>query len=383
MRSLKKISNVIFIFIPIYPLIDFFLFEIPITTIIFYSIISFVWVFDLKKSNYGMFENIIYIIIICFSSLLAFIDGPSSASGFLIPHLFTIISFSIFGLKIGNNFNEYYFLLKRMMYFFSLLIIAIFTTRLFLYNFDLTRVRANVNIYGGTTIHFSFMILLFLMKQKKDREYVFFLFFLFIHSLLFVSRTAIIFTFLWLFFDFISARFNFKKILLLLLLISSFLFVYFQIDSNQILINYLISRFSTWINNTISGDSILGTRSLIFDFTINYLFKNPIRIFFGIGPTMFRFINPWTYSDTHNLLLSVFTDTGIFSLILILYLFISSLNNTNYKKYLLLCYFYGIVVGVNLYYINVSFLVAYEFMFIMIIYIITIKKHRNKTSLLI
>jgi len=381
MRSLKKISNVIFIFIPIYPLIDFFLFEIPITTIIFYSIISFVWVFDLKKSNYGMFENIIYIIIICFSSLLAFIDGPSS--GFLIPHLFTIISFSIFGLKIGNNFNEYYFLLKRMMYFFSLLIIAIFTTRLFLYNFDLTRVRANVNIYGGTTIHFSFMILLFLMKQKKDREYVFFLFFLFIHSLLFVSRTAIIFTFLWLFFDFISARFNFKKILLLLLLISSFLFVYFQIDSNQILINYLISRFSTWINNTISGDSILGTRSLIFDFTINYLFKNPIRIFFGIGPTMFRFINPWTYSDTHNLLLSVFTDTGIFSLILILYLFISSLNNTNYKKYLLLCYFYGIVVGVNLYYINVSFLVAYEFMFIMIIYIITIKKHRNKTSLLI
>lgn len=365
-----KIKETIFIFLPIFPLLDFFAsYNVPYISMMVYGILLLMfWNREFEYYPLLIMYVVISLLSICFSVL---------ANGLKVEEIYYIIvlfTFLILGVEIGSNERRYIDMLYKMVLLYFCLNTCIYFFRLIWYGFDFSRARGGISIYGGNSAHFIYLVMLLLLKncEEKREKYYLVLAISVVNALMFVSKGAIIITLIWIVMDIIhhkeSKIFSRTNIVIGLLVIGGIVTVFFLKSD---FLSYIVARFTGWRDSFQTFGNIFGVRGLIFEYSFNYLKENPIYIFFGIGPTNYSMINPWSYSNPHNLFLDVFVNTGIFGFLPFAFVVLKTLWCVHYKLYYVLCIIYAILEGIALFFVDsVSRIVTgYAFMFLIIIYI--------------
>lgn len=372
---MKKINSIylkLFYIISLLPLLDMFTFKKPIFTFTGYLILLIL--FSLKRNvrlNIYSLLVIIFLMIAITSSIFASFSEYSNIT--LIYYVGALIFFTSMGIRFGYNLDEYFYILKKIIIVYAIIIIAIYITRMYMYDFNLSRVRGSVSIFGGNSAQLIFLFMLIIFKRMGSKDYPYFLLFTFIHAIIFISRGAIIITILWAIVDFVKAKPNilnikrvFGFVVATILLIVGF--------AQTALYDFLIIRLVLWKNSIEGGASFLGDRFDILLFTIDYMRDNVYTIFLGIGPTLFRAIHPFGYSSTHNLFSDILIETGIFAFIVMLIIFGITMIKSKFRIYYFICITYAVFEGVNLFYIDKIFATGYVYFFIVIIYLDSTKR---------
>ncbi|MFH0716833.1 O-antigen polymerase [Staphylococcus delphini] len=184
-----------------------------------------------------------------------------------------------------------------------------------------------IGIYSALIIS-SVIVLRHLKRLRIDFLSVMMLIYALFIGLMTLSRTFILVTVLTIFIYFI-VQINNKFILRWLMLISTVLLtVYFVLSQTQIIDMLKRRIFET---NDISGN-----RLTIFNQYIHLVFREESILFFGVGMQNYiekiKRFNGYIDSATHNIVLEVLTIWGILGIVLVLFLFYSSIDIKNLKE---------------------------------------------------
>ncbi len=366
----SKVRATFFVLLPVFPLLDFFApYKVPYLSILVY--IAMIGMFWSREFEY-YFLLIAYIIVNILSVVFCTIlYGLKSEQ---IYYILVMLTFFILGVGIGVKEKYYINWLYKMVLMYFCINTSIYFFRLIQYGFDFSRVRGGITIYGGNSAHFIYLTMLFLLKKYKEKreQYYLILGICVINSIMFVSKGAMVITFLWIVMDVIN--FQESKILSRRNIIIGFLAIILIVIVSCFKTNflsYIISRFAIWRNSYQLSGSIMGERGLIFRDTLMYLKENPNSFFLGVGPTNYKMVNPWSYSNPHNLFLDIFVNTGFLSLLFFSSIVIKTLWNIRYKFYYALCVIYATLEGISLFFVDAEsrIVTGYAFMFLIIIYI--------------
>lgn len=375
-----KIKETFFIGLSVFPLVDFFAtYKMPYLSICVYL---FLLVMFLSR------EIEYYILLIAYVavSILSFIFSIVLI-GFnkeQIYYIFVMLTFFMLGIGMCEDKRNYIDILYKMVILYFLVNTCIYVYRFIQYR-DFSRVRGGMSIYGGNTAHFIYLAMLFMLRiymaKEKEQRYFLMLGICVLNAVMFVSKGAMVITFIWILADMVhykeSKIFSKRNIMFGIIIAISCLIV---CSFNTEFLNYIITRFGTWRNNYQIAGNILGERGLIFEFSLKFLQKNPIYLFFGIGPNNYKLINPWSYSNPHNLFMDVLMNTGIFGFLLFSGIVIKTFFNTRYKFYYFLCIGYATLEGIALFYVDAAscIMTGYAFMFIIVIFITSQKSELKK-----
>lgn len=368
---------------PLFPLIDFFVFsEIPVFTFASYLLTFFVFKKNVIKCDINIFLFILISITSCMiNSIQKGIGGEE------IKYLVALLFFSFMGATIGKKLEYYLEALVKMVVFYFVLNTMIYMYRLIAYEFDFNRVRSGISIFGGNTVHFIYLMVLFVLKKYtcRKKEYYLILVLSVINAVMFVSKGAILLAVAWVLLDIVNQKkthiLNKKSIMFVGILTVSI--VPLLKDKLGVFIKYIVERFNIWGQLYNSTGSIWGTRGKIFEFTTEYIKNNPLVILWGNGPSNFRDINPWGYSNPHNLLLDVFIDLGIVGLFVFFAMCLCIIMKSKNKIYFLACICYAIFEGISLFYIDSSSSIVAGFVFLFIIICYYDSKERYRTESLL
>lgn len=149
--------------------------------------------------------------------------------------------------------------------------------------------------------------------KGRSKEYYWILAICIINAVLYISKGAILVMVFWLALDLINQKDT--KIISLknIVIVSIALFIASRVISDDFT-KYFIARFQIWFDLYENTGSFMGTRGQISDFSMAYIKENVKTWFLGVGPTNFKNINPWGYSNTHNLFLDLIMDSGFIGL---------------------------------------------------------------------
>lgn len=364
------IQEILFILLPVFPLLDFFSpYKIPYLSILVYMVL--LGMFCSKDFKYYL-ALIAYVVVNILSIFLSIVFYGLNTEQ--LYYIMVLLTFSTLGIGIGGRENRYINILYRMMFLYFVINTCIYFFRLIQYGFDISRVRGGVAIYGGNSAHFIYLTLLFLLKQHKEKKQSYYraLMICVINAVMFVSKGAMIITFIWILLDIVNHKdskiFDFRNVIMAFIIIVLFFCLCFYRPQ---FLSYIANRFVGWNHSFQKSGSIMGERGQIFKFTIDYIRENPIFLFFGIGSTNYKIVNPWGYSNPHNLFLDVLINDGVFCLTFFLCIVLKTLWHVQYKFYYMLCIIYATLEGVALFYVDESscIMTGYAFMFLIIIFI--------------
>jgi O-antigen ligase len=193
---------------------------------------------------------------------------------------------------------------------------------------------------------------------------------------MFISRGAIIITLLWVLYELIK-NIKPKRFLKNLFIVAIFTLMIYVLLNNTSFGNILYLRFSQIFVSISEGGSWLGSRNDIIDYTVGFLQENPENVIFGIGPTMFRYIHPLGYSNTHNLLLDVFVEFGILTFIIFCIMILVMIYNSKNWFLVILTFIYAIFEGVNLLYNNGVIVTGYVLFVFLVTYLKIVRSKRT------
>lgn len=365
-----RIKETLFILLPIFPLLDFFApYHVPYLSISVYFVLILVfWSREFEYYPLLIYYTVISLLSICFSVLA---NGVKAEQIYYIVVLFT---FFMLGVGIGTKEKRYIDMLYKMVLLYFCINTCIYFFRLVLYGFDFSRVRGGISIYGGNSAHFIYLIMLFLLKyhEEKRQAYYLMLGISVVNAVMFVSKGAIIITLIWIIMDMIhykdSKIFSKGNLMIGTAAITAIIAVCFL---KKDFLSYIVNRFAGWTDSFQTFGNMFGVRGLIFEYSVDYLMKNPIYLFFGIGPSNYSLINPWSYSNPHNLFLDVLLNIGLFGFLLFGFLVLKTFWYTRYKLYYIVCIVYATLEGVALFFVDSAsrIVTGYAFMFLVIIYI--------------
>ena len=368
--------------LPIFPLLDFFIFsDFPWITIISYVIICFVFGSWEWKCDHLVF---FLICMTLYSILFSTIRNGYNSDQF--KFFFCMFTFVILGSALGKNLKYYTKMLLKMTYIYFMVNLAIYIYRSIQYNFDFNRVRSGISIFGGNSAHFVFLMMLLILKKYgiQKKEYYIMLLMTVVNAIMFVSKGAILLTIGWILLDIINQKkteiLNWKVISTTvcgILIIKIFLG-----DKISDFLSYLIERFTIWDNLYKNTGSLMGTRGQIADFTVSYIKSHISILLLGNGPTTFRNINPWGYSNTHNLILDLTFDIGLVGIIIFFGICITIVLKNKNSIYFILCVLYATMEGVALFFIDSSspIISGLTFMFIIMYYYDSKKQYIDESD---
>lgn len=365
-----KVKKTIFVLLPVFPLLDFFApYNIPYLSLIVYGMVFFMfWSREFEYYILLIWYFVVSVLSIVFS---IFSNGLNVGQ---LYYVVIFLTFSMLGIGIGVKEKYYINMLYKMVVLYFTINTCIYFFRLLQYGFDFSRVRGGITIYGGNSAHLIFLFTLFLLKQHEEmkQKYYLILGISVINAVMFVSKGAIVITLFWIVLDIIYHReseiFSKKNVIVGILVVISLFFVCsYKTD----FLSYIIGRFIGWTKSYQLSGHIMGERGLIFEFSVDFLRENPIYLFFGIGPTNYKLINPWSYSNSHNLLLDVLVDTGVLGFLFFSSIVLKTFYCVKHKLYYAVCIIYAALEGVALFFVDVSscIMAGYAFMFVVIIYI--------------
>ena len=305
-----KIKKTFFIGLSVFPLIDFFApYKIPYLSI---GVYLFLWLMFWSRETEYYLLLIAFVVVNVLSVLFNIaLNGFNKEQMY---YILVMLTFSMLAFGVCSEKKIYIDMLYKMVLLYFCINTCIYFYRFIQYR-DFSRVRGGMSIYGGNSAHFIYLAMLFLLKQYMDKKwnrYFLILGVCVVNAVMFVSKGAIIITFIWILTDIIhykeSKILSKKNIMIGIMMV---LLIIIVCSYKTDFLSYLINRFIGWKNLYQISGSIMGERGLIFEFSIQYMRENPIYLFFGIGPTNYRLINSWSYSNPHNLFLDVLMNTGI------------------------------------------------------------------------
>ena len=368
--------------LPIFPLLDFFIFsDFPWITIISYVIICLVFgSWEWKCDHLVFFLIYMTLCSILFSTIR---NGYNSDQ---FKFFFCMFTFVILGSALGKNLKYYTKMLLKMTYIYFMVNLAIYIYRSIQYNFDFNRVRSGISIFGGNSAHFVFLMMLLILKKYgiQKKEYYIMLLMTVVNAIMFVSKGAILLTIGWILLDIINQKkteiLNWKVISTTvcgIVIIKIFLG-----DKISDFLSYLIERFTIWDNLYKNTGSLMGTRGQIADFTVSYIKSHISILLLGNGPATFRNINPWGYSNTHNLILDLTFDIGLVGIIIFFGICITIVLKNKNSIYFILCVLYATMEGVALFFIDSSspIISGLTFMFIIMYYYDSKKQYIDESD---
>lgn len=368
--------------LPIFPLLDFFIFsDFPWITIISYVIICLVFGSWEWKCDHLVF---FLICMTLYSILFSTIRNGYNSDQF--KFFFCMFTFVILGSALGKNLKYYTKMLLKMTYIYFMVNLAIYIYRSIQYNFDFNRVRSGISIFGGNSAHFVFLMMLLILKKYgiQKKEYYIMLLMTVVNAIMFVSKGAILLTIGWILLDIINQKkteiLNWKVISTTacgILIIKIFLG-----DKISDFLSYLIERFTIWDNLYKNTGSLMGIRGQIADFTVSYIKSHISILLLGNGPATFRNINPWGYSNTHNLILDLTFDIGLVGIIIFFGICITIVLKNKNSIYFILCVLYATMEGVALFFIDSSspIISGLTFMFIIMYYYDSKKQYIDESD---
>nr|WP_315085695.1 hypothetical protein [uncultured Lachnoanaerobaculum sp.] len=368
--------------LPIFPLLDFFIFsDFPWITIISYVIICLVFGSWEWKCDHLVF---FLICMTLWSILFSTIRNGYNSDQF--KFFFCMFTFVILGSTLGKNLKYYTKMLLKMTYIYFMVNLAIYIYRSIQYNFDFNRVRSGISIFGGNSAHFVFLMMLLILKKYgiQKKEYYIMLLMTVVNAIMFVSKGAILLTIGWILLDIINQKkteiLNWKVISTTacgILIIKIFLG-----DKISDFLSYLIERFTIWDNLYKNTGSLMGIRGQIADFTVSYIKSHISILLLGNGPATFRNINPWGYSNTHNLILDLTFDIGLVGIIIFFGICITIVLKNKNSIYFILCILYATMEGVALFFIDSSspIISGLTFMFIIMYYYDSKKQYIDESD---
>jgi membrane protein len=297
-----------------------------------------------------------------------------------------MFTFVILGSALGKNLKYYTKMLLKMTYIYFMVNLAIYIYRSIQYNFDFNRVRSGISIFGGNSAHFVFLMMLLILKKYgiQKKEYYIMLLMTVVNAIMFVSKGAILLTIGWILLDIINQKkteiLNWKVISTTacgILIIKIFLG-----DKISDFLSYLIERFTIWDNLYKNTGSLMGIRGQIADFTVSYIKSHISILLLGNGPATFRNINPWGYSNTHNLILDLTFDIGLVGIIIFFGICITIVLKNKNSIYFILCVLYATMEGVALFFIDSSspIISGLTFMFIIMYYYDSKKQYIDESD---
>ena len=126
----------------------------------------------------------------------------------------------------------------------------------------------------------------------------------------------------------------------------------------------------------------MGIRGQIADFTVSYIKSHISILLLGNGPATFRNINPWGYSNTHNLILDLTFDIGLVGIIIFFGICITIVLKNKNSIYFILCVLYATMEGVALFFIDSSspIISGLTFMFIIMYYYDSKKQYIDESD---
>ena len=368
--------------LPIFPLLDFFMFsDFPWITIISYVIICLVFGSWEWKCDYLVF----FLICMTLCSIL-FSTIRNGYNSDQFEFFFCMFTFVILGSALGKNLKYYTKMLLKMTYIYFMVNLAIYVYRSIQYSFDFNRVRSGISIFGGNSAHFVFLMMLLILKKYgiQKKEYYIMLLMTVVNAIMFVSKGAILLTIGWILLDIINQKkteiINWKVISITVcgILITKVFF------GNKIsdFLSYFIERFTIWGNLYKNTGSLMGTRGQIADFTVSYIKSHISILLLGNGPATFRNINPWRYSNTHNLVLDLTFDIGLVGVIIFFGICITIVLKNKNSIYFILCVLYATMEGVALFFIDSSspIISGLTFLFIVMYYYDSKKQYIDESN---
>ena len=297
-----------------------------------------------------------------------------------------MFTFVILGSALGKNLKYYTKMLLKMTYIYFMVNLAIYVYRSIQYSFDFNRVRSGISIFGGNSAHFVFLMMLLILKKYgiQKKEYYIMLLMTVVNAIMFVSKGAILLTIGWILLDIINQKkteiLNWKVISITVcgILITKVFF------GNKIsdFLSYFIERFTIWDNLYKNTGSLMGTRGQIADFTVSYIKSHISILLLGNGPATFRNINPWRYSNTHNLVLDLTFDIGLVGVIIFFGICITIVLKNKNSIYFILCVLYATMEGVALFFIDSSspIISGLTFLFIVMYYYDSKKQYIDESN---
>lgn len=369
MIRIDKKAIMIFL-LPIFPLLDFFVSPtFPWITIISYIAICIMFRNGNLKCDYIIFG---FVCVTLCSLLCSTIRWGYSSDQ--LKFLLCMFAFLILGSAIGKKLNYYTPILLKMAYMYFSVNLAIYIYRAIQYNFDFNRIRSGISIFGGNSAHFVYIMMLLILKKygvvKKD--YYILLLMTIANSIMFVSKGAILLTIVWILVDIINQKkteiLNWRVISITVCSLLAIRF--FFSDKISGFLSYFSERFTIWGDLYKNTGSLMGTRGQIMDFAVTYIKNHCSILLLGNGPVMFRNVNPWSYSNTHNLMLDIIFDIGLIGLIFFLCIcIVIACKNLN-SIYFILCILYATVEGVALFFVDSgsSIVGGFTFLFIIVYY---------------
>lgn len=345
---IKNIDFILFVFLPAYPLLDFLILKrgFPIATTLFYIIFLLL--------NYRNTKITIPPITLFFCYLISlFFNGFYSVWLEEYDIALVVIFGTLFTTLVLLKKSDCYKYLLYFTYFYFFLGIAIFYVRLVRENMNFYLVRGGATFYGGNTAHLVFLFMFFLAVYFGKRKDAIFLYLLSnLNAVLFSSKGAIIVQILiLLYFIFGSYKPNLKQLFLIFVSIACVYVLSDRIGLTEV----LQTRLMIWQSSMEMGDSFFGTRYLIWKECINTLSNNINVLFFGCGLGKFYYINHWSYTNPHNVLMDVLFGSGIFGLFTFVYILIRTLVSLSRYRFLyLLIIIYAVIEGIALFYLDVK-----------------------------
>ena len=362
-----SLPQTLILLLPVFPLLDFFLFKgFPYITAFAYLMIIII---------YGNFRRISDNTIALFTGITVLsllLNGI--VKGFTVDqfkYLLCYTAFASLGLHIGKDIDKYIKTLIKFTYCYFSVNTLVFIYRLVVFNYDFNRVRMGTAIFGGNSAHFIFMMMLLLLKDYDEyrKHYYVVLIITALNSVFYTSKGAIIATVVWVVLDILYQRktkaINWKVIMAVIA--GALIFRFYIFDKIGNFLNFALERFLIWEDLFKSTGGIMGTRAKIIDFCVGYIKSHPSILICGNGPTFFRDINPWLYSNTHNLFMDVVFDIGVLGVLIFFVICFKSLLYSKNRIYYLVCIGYATIEGVALFFIDGTSPIMTGFAFFFII----------------
>lgn len=356
------------------PLFDYLVLKnsIPIATILFYALS--ILVFGVIQSYYPIVPLGI-ILFYLFSSIINAVQNNSWNEDYL--SIIAIILIGMLSMRI-LLINQYYDYLLSFTLFYFILSILIFIYRYYYLGLSIYETRSNGAFFGGNTAQFEYLLMFFLaVEYGKQKDAIVLFIICMLNSLIFVSKGA--------------------------LLIQIVLLAYYLALSKSIPIQWKVplaggcavatyylfttelfaifsSRFLIWRNSILRGEGLLGVRGLLFKDTFRDILNNPFIAIFGGGLGRFHYINRWSYTNPHNLLLDVYFCGGVGAIILFIYIILRIFTLCKNKICYLIVMLYGIVEGIQLLYVDnySKWMFGATFIYIICIYnTVAVKQNRG------
>jgi len=317
-------SNLIYILLPLIPLIEGLFFEpywnfkVNGNTFPFLQgIILFFYLFFKRNNLINLGGLILYIILL---NIIIFVKYPENFA-------YIIIIFLSYLLIKERNILLNYEHLKAFVISYSIITVLIYFFRLNQYAFDLIRTRSGSNIYGSNELTGILLILAtysFYSGKIKEKDSIIFIFLFLFFSVLFIRRVSlvasVILLILFLLLKFSRVIFS-RKIFKALIAVFVPSVIMYYIFSKFDFFDSIMLRFSSAETNSGSFSGFIEDtsylRSLLWDDGIK-LFKE--NVLFGIGAGNFKYYS--FQSNAHSLFINNLAEFGILfgSLINIIYL---------------------------------------------------------------